>query len=205
MKYRYVYFMLLGYLSGSVLYARVFGRLFGKDITQNTKDQNPGTANAFMEGGFWCGLCTLVCELLKGFLPLVLYQKEMGVHADPQFWTPLIMAAPVLGHIFPIFYHFKGGKGIAVSFGSLLGLYPNLTPALLLALFFIAFSLVLRISPHFYRTLATYLCAGVSLLFFEISLQIKLGMLLISVLIIARMHYSKEEREELKVEWIWTH
>ena len=72
----YIFFLLIGYLSGSVLYARIFGYLFKhKDITQNTKDNNPGTANAFINGGFFCGICTLVCDLLKGFVPVFIYLR----------------------------------------------------------------------------------------------------------------------------------
>ena len=49
-------FSLLGYLSGSVLYARVFARVFRKEeMIEKSKDKNPGTANAFLYGGFWCG------------------------------------------------------------------------------------------------------------------------------------------------------
>lgn len=197
--------MLIGYLSGSVLYAKVFGQLFKKNITEHAKDHNPGTANAFMRGGFRCGVCTLACELLKGFVPVMLFRYCTAGSIYPPFWTALILAAPVIGHIFPLFYHFRGGKGIAVSFGSLLGLFPELTAALMLAFFFILFSLILRISPHFYRTVATYLCAGVSILFVKTAAEMKLGMLLIAVLVITRLHYSKEEREELKVEWLWMH
>ena len=51
---RDVWYILFGYLSGSILYARIFGELIAhRDITKQTKDKNPGTANAFMQGGFW--------------------------------------------------------------------------------------------------------------------------------------------------------
>ena len=67
-------FAVLGYLSGSVLYARVFARLFRKEnMLEQSRDQNPGTANAFLYGGFWCGTLTLVFDLLKGFLPVYLF------------------------------------------------------------------------------------------------------------------------------------
>ena len=59
-------FILLGYFSGSVLYARIFAKLFKKDnLIENSKDKNPGTANAFMYGGFWCGVLTLIFDLAK--------------------------------------------------------------------------------------------------------------------------------------------
>ena len=64
-------FIFLGYLSGSVLYARIFAALFKKDnMIENSKDKNPGTANAFMYGGFWCGLLSLIVDLAKGVLPV---------------------------------------------------------------------------------------------------------------------------------------
>ena len=73
---RIIGFILLGYLSGSILYARVFARLFGKeDIIVNSKDHNPGTANAFMYGGFWCGLLTLICDIAKGCVPVYAFLR----------------------------------------------------------------------------------------------------------------------------------
>ena len=83
-------FILIGYLSGSVLYAKVWGKLLcGTDITQGSTDGNPGTANAFVQGGFWCGVLTLFCELLKGILPVYFYMKGTGPEALPDGWTAL--------------------------------------------------------------------------------------------------------------------
>ena len=57
MLFREIFFICFGYLLGSILFARLFGLLFAhKDITQNTADGNPGTANAFLQGGFLCGV-----------------------------------------------------------------------------------------------------------------------------------------------------
>ena len=62
-------YVILGYLSGSVLYAQVFARILKREgMIERSKDRNPGTANAFMYGGFWCGVLTLAGDLLKGFL-----------------------------------------------------------------------------------------------------------------------------------------
>jgi len=65
-----------GYISGSILFARVFGAVFKKDILNQSRDGNPGTANAFMYGGFFCGVLTLLFELLKGFIPVFLYLRK---------------------------------------------------------------------------------------------------------------------------------
>ena len=56
MPYAVIY-ALIGYLSGSVLYAEVFCGIFGrKNAIEQSRDANPGTANAFLYGGFWCGI-----------------------------------------------------------------------------------------------------------------------------------------------------
>lgn len=116
-------------------------------------DSNPGTYNAYTYGGFWCGALTLVCDLLKGFLPVFLYIRVSG---GTPLGLVLVMSAPALGHIFPIWHKFDGGKGIAVSFGVLLGLAPNMLPVLTLALTYLLFSLVFKVNPHFYRLILTY-------------------------------------------------
>ena len=133
-------YLLAGYLSGSVLYARVFSGLLRRgDVTEKSRDGNPGTANAFLYGGFWCGALTLVCELLKGFLPVFLFTKRPPAPPLPGFFSALIIAAPVIGHVFPLFFRFRGGKGIAVTFGCLLGLWPQSTPFWWFAAFFSSF------------------------------------------------------------------
>lgn len=120
-----VMFVILGYLSGSVLYARVFSHVFRKEgMLEQSRDGNPGTANAFLYGGFWCGFLTLLGDLLKGFLPVFLFWHADMPEGPHLFWNGLVIAAPVIGHAFPLFYGGRGGKGIAVTFGCLLGLLP---------------------------------------------------------------------------------
>lgn len=199
-------FILLGYLSGSILYARVFARLFGKEeMIENSSDHNPGAANAFMHGGFWCGMLTLLCDIGKGFLPVFLFMRMSERLHPGVFATSLMLAAPVVGHVFPLFYRLKGGKGIAVTFGSLLGLFPALKPAAILALFFVFFSVVLRVSPHFYRTLTAYLCA---LFYMAHSVEwraVIAGFAIMTATVCTRMITSPEEREKMKVRLLWMH
>lgn len=199
--FRDLCFILLGYLSGSVLFARVWGKaVAGTDITQDAPDQNPGTANAFRNGGFLCGLLTLVCDLLKGFVPVFLYLRTGSGPA-----LGFVIAAPVLGHVFPVFSHFRGGKGIATTFGCLLALLPNGLPLTYMVLFFLFFSLVLRISPNYYRTIAAYVCTEVALLIFAHNTAIITGFSLICLGIGFRMFTSREEKNDLEVKLLWTH
>ncbi|MCI7130266.1 MAG: glycerol-3-phosphate acyltransferase [Lachnospiraceae bacterium] len=199
-------YILLGYLSGSVLYARLFTRLFGKEaMLERSRDHNPGTANAFMYGGFWCGLLTLICDIGKGFLPVFLFLRTAKVVHTGELAIALVLAAPVLGHVFPVFYRFQGGKGIATTFGCLLGLFPYWKPAVILAAFFIFFSLILRISPHYYRTLAAYFCSLFCMVFCIGQRDALLGFVIITMIVCTRMFASSEEKEKMKVRLLWMH
>lgn len=204
MLFREIFFICFGYLLGSILFARLFGLLFAhKDITQNTADGNPGTANAFLQGGFLCGVCTLLGDLFKGYLPVAWYLSTQNQPTVPPLAFALLIAAPVLGHIFPLFHHLHGGKGIATSFGCLLALLPDPVPVLTLAFFFLFFSCIVRISPHFYRTIVTYLCSFVALCFSNVSLSVRLGFLLITAGVFLRMHLSQESKERCTIKLLW--
>lgn len=197
-------FILFGYICGSILFARIWARLFKKeDMIERSRDRNPGTANAFMHGGFWCGLLTLLGDVLKGFVPVFLFTHYAAGAGQSAAAMALVTAAPVLGHIFPVFYKFRGGKGIAVTFGCLLGLLPMWEPVLILAVFFISFSAVLRISPHFYRTLAAYLCSLVIMIIFVEEIFVPVGFAVMTAAVCVRMIISKEEKEKLKVKLLW--
>ena len=199
-------FIILGYLSGSLLFAKIFASLFGKhNIYENSPDKNPGTANAFTYGGFLVGVLTLIFDLAKGFLPVFLYISYCKYSKPFSFALSLVIAAPVIGHIFPAFFRFRGGKGIAVTFGCLLGLLPVWNPLVIFAITFVFFSVVLIITPHFYRTLASYLVALVFMIFFVQSYEIILGFAFITVAVFIRMLSSKEDKKDMKVNLFWTH
>ena len=199
-------YVLLGYLSGSVLYAKVFAKLFGKkDMIEKSKDKNPGTANAFMQGGFWCGMLTLLCDLLKGFLPVFLFCRFADRDAMNSVWMALVLAAPVLGHVFPAFYKMNGGKGIAVTFGSLMGLFPYWKPAVIQAAFFVFFSCIIRVTPHFSRTLVVYLSSLLCMMHVIDNPMIVLGFAIMTGVVYIRMLGSTEERQKMKVKLLWMH
>ena len=198
-------YILFGYFSGSILFARVSAKLFHKpDMLHDSTDGNPGASNAFTHGGFWCGVVTLAGDLCKGFLPVFLFTHRHLPPPDP-FLLSLVLAAPVLGHAFPVFYRFGGGKGIAVSFGCLLGLLPFWQPVVILAAYFLFFSLVLKITPHFHRTLVTYLCSALTLCLLLGPVGVTLGFLFITGIVCLRLHISKEKREKMKVVLAWMH
>lgn len=196
---RTLLFIIIGYLGGSLLFARYFGKLFGKkDITADSTDKNPGTFNAFKYGGFLCGTLTLCCDLLKGFLPVFFYQY--GNPYAGGLGLALVLAAPVCGHVLPIFHKFKGGKGIAVSFGCLLGMLPDVRPVLVLACVFLFFSLVINITPNYHKTFITYLFAILGMRLFVPNPAVSLGFAIAAVLVMLKLMFSTEKREPFKIK-----
>lgn len=199
-----ILYIVAGYLSGSVLFARVAAALLGTEEVESAgEDQNPGAANAFRRG-FWCGVIALVGDLAKAILPIFCYCHFSGGLEQGPISLALVIAAPVVGHALPIWHRFRGGKGIAATFGSLLGLFPFWQPAVLFALVFVFFSVVVRIDPHFYRTAVTYLVSAVTF-FFRYPAGIWGGFALISGTVLLRLHHSKEHRARPVVRPLWKH
>lgn len=201
-----LFYAIVGYLLGSILFADVVGKLlFHKDISENSADKNPGVFNAFKNGGFFCGAIALIGDLAKGFFPVFLYLRQGQGQGQSPIWLGIVLASPVIGHIFPIFRGFKGGKGIATSFGVLLGFFPNLKPLLIFAFVFIFFSFVLSITPDIYKTIITYPITLGLLFALGDNIGLGLGFLFISVGVLFKLITSKEEKEELKVRLLWKH
>lgn len=152
----YPFFILAGYLCGSVLFGKLFSIQFGNvDIQVVSEDKNPGTYNAFHYGGFFCGVLTLLADLMKGCLPVFLCFRILG---PDSILFSLVMAAPVFGHAFSLLNHGRGGKAIAVSFGVLLGLLPGYPIVFILVFFYLLFSLLIRLNPHSKRSVLTFSC-----------------------------------------------
>ncbi len=207
METRDILYILCGYLCGSVLFARIVSQLmYNRDVTEEGSDKNPGTSNAFKCGGMLCGILTLLGDLAKGIVPVHMYVRGLDDDFNAAALA-LVIAAPVIGHVFPIFFKFRGGKGIAVSFGTMLGLIPYyVLPVLILAAAFIFFSVVVKISPHYYRTIAAYGTAVILITFLSGSpLAVSIGFLVSSVTVVFRLLRSTEQKEELEVKLAWKH
>lgn len=128
---RAVLFILLGYLSGGVMYAYHIPRLLtGGDVREQGADHNPGAANAFRLCGPTVGVLCALLDVLKATLPVYAAAVYGGLRGLPLAAAAL---APVLGHAYPVTLRFRGGKAIASAFGALLGLWPVTHAVLLLA------------------------------------------------------------------------
>ena len=190
--------MIAGFFCGSILFGRALPKwIKGIDVTEVSPDHNPGTANAMKYAGIPIGILCLLGDLGKGALPVYLAVR-MGLATGYGF--ALILAAPVLGHAYSLFYRGRGGKAIAVSFGVLIGLAPVCPDLLVLLIVLYLSGSALRIRPHTRRTRITYICfvvgAAILLTIQRIPLQIFLGALLISAIVIHKNSFRQELLEE---------
>ena len=108
-----------GYLLGSLSSAIITCRLLGLPDPRSQGSGNPGATNVLRIGGKKAAAATLIGDMLKGLIP-VLVAKLLG--ADIAIQAAVAVAA-FLGHLYPLFFGFKGGKGVATAIGVLLGLH----------------------------------------------------------------------------------
>ena len=122
-----VLFVVIGYLAGSISTAIIVCRLMGLPDPRAEGSRNPGATNVLRFGGKKAAAITLAGDFLKGLLP-VLLARLAGVDDIGLAATAL---AAFLGHLYPVFFGFEGGKGVATAFGAILGLsYPVALAAL---------------------------------------------------------------------------
>jgi glycerol-3-phosphate acyltransferase PlsY len=115
-----IFIALFGYLLGSVPTGLLLTKLFSKIDPRKTGSKNIGATNIFRTAGKSLGMATLIGDLLKGTLP-VFFAIQWG---ESDLWIAIAGLTPVLGHIFPIFLGFKGGKGVATALGVYLVISP---------------------------------------------------------------------------------
>jgi glycerol-3-phosphate acyltransferase PlsY len=107
----------IAYLIGSLSFAVIVSRLFGLADPRSYGSGNPGATNVLRSGNKAAAILTLVFDALKGYVPVTL-----AVHADlPLTVITAIGLGAFLGHLWPIFFKFEGGKGVATAAGVLLG------------------------------------------------------------------------------------
>ena len=124
---------LLGYLIGSISFAVVVSRLMGLDDPRAYGSGNPGATNVLRSGNKKAAILTLLMDALKGFVPVWLVVAFGEPYGLGEGTAALVGLAAFLGHLWPVFFGFKGGKGVATGAGMLLGLNPLLGVATLLS------------------------------------------------------------------------
>ncbi len=150
MVYLYVAIALVvGYLFGNINFARIFSATLEKKDITTIGSKNPGTMNMLRTQGLKRAMLTLICEALKVGIPaLACYFIFQNFYSGFENLAYFLSAfGGVLGHCFPVFYKFKGGKGVACTFGMFV-FHPNFW-WLALVIFFLCFCLFFFIEYPF--------------------------------------------------------
>ena len=114
--------VVLAYLVGSQSFAVIVSRLMGLKDPRSYGSNNPGATNVLRSGNKKAAVATLLLDGLKGWLPVVLvkwFGKDFGLEDGTM---AAVAFAAFLGHLFPVFFKFQGGKGVATAAGALLGI-----------------------------------------------------------------------------------
>ena len=109
---------LLAYCIGSISSAILICRLAGLPDPRTTGSKNPGTTNVLRTGSKKAAIATLLGDVIKGAIPVLI---AMHINPAPICVGPVMIAA-VLGHLYPLFFKFKGGKGVATAIGAIFAL-----------------------------------------------------------------------------------
>jgi glycerol-3-phosphate acyltransferase PlsY len=112
--------LIFGYLLGSVPTGVILTRAFS-DVDPRTRgSKNIGATNIYRTAGKKLGIITLLGDILKGLIPVLIARSTLDSH----LWIGAVALAAFLGHLYPIYLKFKGGKGIATGLGAFLALAP---------------------------------------------------------------------------------
>ncbi|MEY3220487.1 MAG: hypothetical protein RIT27_1844 [Pseudomonadota bacterium] len=170
--------IIAGYLLGSIASAVIVCKIMGLQDPRTLGSGNPGATNVLRQGNKTAAILTLLFDLLKGTVAVLIAQwlsNEVWVLAS-------VSVAAVLGHLFPVFFNFKGGKGVATGFGVFLALSWQV--ALLLLITWLMIAWIFRYSSL--AAIITSLFAPLYMFFFNPSWTLIFATFLMSVLMIWR-------------------
>lgn len=145
--------ILIAYLIGSISFAVLVSKVMGLPDPHSYGSGNPGATNVLRTGSKAAAILTLLGDAAKGYVAVLLARALIGVDIDS--WVlPAVAIAAFVGHLFPVFHGFKGGKGVATALGILLAInwvlgLTTLSTWLIVAVFLRYSSLAALISALF--------------------------------------------------------
>ena len=184
----YLLWPLLSYLVGSISSAVLVSKLFRLSDPRETGSGNPGATNVLRSGNKFAALLTLLGDLAKGLVPVLL-----AMHYQlPNSIVALVAIAAFMGHLYPVFLKFKGGKGVATAIGVFIALSWQL--ALVFGVVWLATAAISR-----YSSLAALLASAAtalsSFVIFDQSQQLQLvGAIILIVAFLFKRHRENIDR-----------
>ncbi len=146
--------VLAAYLVGSIAFAIIVSRGFGLSDPRTYGSGNPGATNVLRSGNKAAAVLTLLLDALKGTLPVLAVQQFGAPYGLGEGTEAAVALAAFVGHLWPVFFKFKGGKGVATAAGAIFGLNPwlglaTLATWIIIAAFFRYSSLAALVSAVF--------------------------------------------------------
>ena len=168
----------IAYLIGSFSTAIATCKIMGIEDPRNTGSNNPGATNVLRHGGKKAAIITLIGDALKGLIPVLI---AIQLQASP-LTVGLVGLFALLGHIFPIYYRFKGGKGVATYYGVTLGM--NWQVGLIALVIWLIIAKLLKLSSL--SALISVFMTPIILWYFTESVELSSVMTVMSVLVFWR-------------------
>ena len=172
-------FIILAYFIGSISFGILLSKVFKIQDPRSFGSKNPGATNVMRSGKKLAALLTLLGDMLKGTIVVLIAKLYLNLPYDQVL---LIAAAVFLGHLFPVYYQFKGGKGVATALGVLLAIDIHI--AILVLIIWLVIFLISRISSLSAITAA--LCLPLITFFIHVDQSFLLLSFFLSILLIYR-------------------
>lgn len=194
--------VVIAYLLGSINFAVIFSNAFLKKDVRSLGSGNAGTTNVMRTAGFLPGALTFICDALKGFVACFLGKIIFTVaYPDTVPWIYVAYmcgVACMLGHVFPIFFRFKGGKGVATS----VGIFAVCSPlAIIIGLTVFALGVLITKIVSLSSLIATVTVISLSLVFYNAEANIALpAVLSISMGVTVFLKHSENIKRLVKGE-----
>ena len=129
----------LAYLMGSLSFAVVVSRLMGLADPRSYGSNNPGATNVLRSGNKLAALLTLLLDGVKGWVPVYAVTHFGAAYGLGEGSVAMVALAAFVGHVWPVFFRFQGGKGVATAAGVLFGIEPLLGLATMMTWLIVAF------------------------------------------------------------------
>lgn len=173
-----ILYAVLAYLIGSISTAIITCKIMGLEDPRKTGSNNPGATNVLRHGGKKAAIITLLGDMLKGLIPVLLI---IQLQADT-LTIAMVGVSALLGHIFPVYYGFKGGKGVATYYGVILGI--NWLVGLIVLAIWLSVAALLKISSL--SALVSAFFTPIILWHFSQSIELTSAAVLMSILVFWR-------------------
>ena len=157
--------IVLSYLLGSLSFAVIVSKFMGLSDPRSYGSKNPGATNVLRSGNKKAAALTLLFDAVKGWVPVFLVLNQGSAFGLTESVAAAAGLAAFLGHLYPIFFKFEGGKGVATALGVLMGVSPVL--GLAIALTWLGIAWVFR-----YSSLAALLAAVLAPVYYALAADV---------------------------------